>query len=157
MTAAELMAKLQADSEYQRRAKEKERALQERQEVDGQTFAPCLEKLHRFRFAGESVEAIVKTYSPLPEAAVSVLLSFLPTLTDPRHIESVVRALGASAKPFDGQPLARCFESTDNEALKWAIANTIALARPHSIDDWLFELCKSPRWHKTLQELGLEP
>lgn len=156
MTAAELMARLQADPEYQQRMAQKDQALQERIEANRKAFKPCLEELHRLGFAGESLEAIVKTYSPLPGPAVKVLLSFLGTLTDPRHIESVVRALGAAAAPFDGRPLARCFESTDDEALKWAIANTIALARPHSIEDWLSELRKCPHWDKTLQALGLE-
>lgn len=156
MTAAELMGKLQADPEYQQRMAEKDRVLRKRIEAGRKAFKPCLDELHRLGFAGESLEAIVKTYSPLPERAVKVLLSFLDQFTDPRHVESVVRALGAAAHPFDGRPLARCFESTDDEALKWAIANTIALAHPHSIEEWLSGLRKSPYWDKTLQELGLE-
>ena len=156
MTAAELMAKLQSDPEYQRRTAEKERRLREREKTDRHVFEPCLAELLRLGFVGESVEDIVEQYSPLPETAVSELLSFLPELKDPRQIESVIRALGASARPFDGRPLTRCFESTDDEALKWAIANTIALAHPHSIDNWLSELRKSQYWDKTLHELGFE-
>lgn len=156
MTAAQLMAKLEADPGYRRRAAEKELVLREQEEVDRQAFKPCLDELHGLGFAGESLQILVKIYSPLPESAVRVLLSVLGQFSDPRHVESVVRALGAAAQPFDGRPLARCFESTDDESLKWAIANTIALSHPHSITEWLSELRKIPYWSKTLQELGFK-
>lgn len=156
MTAAELMASLNADAEYQDRASEKERSRQERQKALDQLFEPYLKKLHRLGFHGDSLEQIVRVYSPLPEPVVNVLLSALAGIAEPRVLESVVRALGASERPFDGSALAQCFESTDDEALKWAIANTVALARPHSIDDWLLALRAMPHWNKALRELGLD-
>jgi hypothetical protein len=156
MTAAELMAKLQADPEYQKREAEKERRRQVRQKAYDQLLEPYLIELRNLGFESESLQELVRVYTPLPEEPVNTLLSSLSVLSEPRVLESVVRALGAAAHSFDGRPLARCFEATDDEALKWAIANTIALAHPHSIEEWLSELRKSPHWDKTLQELGLE-
>lgn len=156
MTAAELMAKLQSDATYQEREAEKDRAREQRQKSFEQSFRPFLTELHRLGLQGNSLQEIVKGHSPLPDDPVDVLLSALRSFSEPRLLESVVRALGAAAHSFDGRPLARCFESTDDEGLKWAIANTIALTDPHSIEEWLGELRNSPHWNKTLQELGFD-
>lgn len=153
MTAVELMAKLKADAEYQRRDAEREESRKERQRTYDQALEPCLKSLRSFGLHGKSIQDIIKAYSPLPDVAVSTLLSSLTTLSEPRVQETIVRALGASRKPFDGRALVRCFEATDDESLRWAIANTIAITHPHSINDWLLELRKSPYWNKKLSDL----
>jgi len=156
MTAAELMAKLRSDPNYQSREVEKERLRQERQRAIERSFEPYLRELHSLGLCGNSLDSIVKLNCPLPDTAVDVLMSAIGKLTEPRLLESVVRAMGASENPFDGRPLRRCFESTDDEALKWAIANTIALTHPHSIDGWLSELRESHYWDTILRDLGLD-
>ena len=143
MTAAELMAKLKTDPEFQRRESEKERLRLERQQEFEKTLQPYLRSLNSHGFKGESLQEIVKKNSPLSQQAVDILLTSLGAISEPLPLESVVRALGASANPFDGRPLVRCFEATNDDALKWAIVNTIVLSRPHSIDDWLSDIRKS--------------
>jgi hypothetical protein len=152
--ANELLAKLNADPEFQRRQAEKERKRQERQNAFDRLIEPCLNELRSHGFIGESIRDIVKTYSPLPDAAVTILLSSLPALSEPRVAEAVVRALAAAGQPFDGRPLVRCFESTNDEEVKWAIINTVACARPHSIDAWLSEVRKSPYWDNVYRKLN---
>ena len=154
ITAAELMAKLKADPEFQQREAAKDRARDERRKALDELLKPFLSELHALGLHGDSLHEIVKAHSPIPAEGVDILLSALAALSDPRQLESVVRALGAAETIFDGRPLVRCFEATNDDALKWAIANTIALTHPHSIDDWLSELCKSPYWAKTLRDLG---
>jgi hypothetical protein len=156
LTAADLMAELQDDAQFQKRKAEKDRTREQCQKSFEQSFRPYMEQLHNLGLRGNSLQEIVKTHSPLPDDAVDVLLSALRSLSEPRLLESVVRALSAAAHAFDGRPLASCFDSTNDEALKWVIANTIALAHPHSIEQWLTELRARPYWDKTLQELGLE-
>lgn len=156
LTAAELMAKLQSDTTFRSREAERERKRQEQQDAYDRTFAPFLAELHRRGFEGASPHEIVQKYGPLPKSAVDVLLSSLTKLSEPRILESVVRALGASKESFDGRQLAACFDATSDEALKWAIANTIALVRPHSIDDWLAQILENPYWEETFRGLGLK-
>lgn len=153
ITAAELMEKLQADSHFQDREAEKDRARQQRQWSYDESMRPYLTRLHSLGMQGNTLPEIINAHSPLPREGVEVLLAALQSLSEPRLLESVVRALAAVAEPFDGRPLQRCFESTEDEALKWTIVNTIALAHPHSIENWLSELRRSPHWDKTLREL----
>ena len=75
--------------------------------------------------------------APLPVDAIEILRSALPQLDDAGLKESVVRAMGTAKQPFDGRPLVTCFQQTNDEGLKFAILNTIALATPYSIDDGL--------------------
>jgi hypothetical protein len=71
----------------------------------------------------------------------------------------MVRLLAAVYKPFDGQALTRLFDETlrqDTDKmetehalalgdLRWAIANTIACARPLGVANWLRKTIRDPR------------
>lgn len=153
MTAGELLAKLENDPDYQRRMAEKERVRQERKARRDESLSPYLDKLHQLGMQSRTLEELVREYAPLPDDAIEVLLSALSALSDPRAQETVVRALGAAENPFDGRPLAECFDSTRDEGLKWAIANTIALTRPRFIDVWLAALRRSDYWDQTIAAL----
>jgi hypothetical protein len=156
MTAAELMAKLQGDPAFRSRETARDRKRQERQDAYDRELAPFLAELNRRGFPGASLNEIVEKHSPFAPSAIEVLLSSLSEISHPRMLESVIRALGAAKEPFDGRQLAACFDAADDEALKWAIANTIALVRPHSIDDWMTHILKNPYWNETFRGLGLE-
>jgi len=154
MTAADLMAELQSDTRYQQEARRREQAQQARQRVLVESLTPCVTALNALGLPGDSLQEITGSSAPLGEDAVAILLESLGGVPEPRAQESIVRALAASGVAFDGRALARCFESTDDPGLRWAIANTIALTHPHSIHDWLSELREAPYWEKTLRELG---
>jgi len=137
ITAEDLMAELQCNPEYLARRARKDlemRQLASRLDVE---LLPILTEFKNAGFSADSLGAIVAKYSPLPDCAVSILLRFLPLCREERIQDAIVRALGAAEMPFNGQPLIECFESTTNEGLRFAILNTIALAQPHSITNWL--------------------
>jgi hypothetical protein len=152
-TAAELMAELQSNSGFRKREVEQtqKRALREEQYVT--LWKPYLTILKSCGFDGESVQEIVEKFAPLPPLAIDVLLSAFSELTDARLKESAVRALAAAQQPFDGRKLVSCFERASDEGLRWAILNTIAVTRPHSIDDWLAAVQDTPTG-ETLRKLS---
>jgi len=154
-TAAELMAELQGDPAYRRREIEAEQKHLLREKEYSGMLEPLVTKLHELGLQGASLHEIVPRSAPLPGDAVEVLLAGLVELHDARATEAVIRALGAARTPFDGRPLTVCYELTDDEALKWAILNTGALARPHAIEDWLSSIEDTPAG-ETLRALAAE-
>ncbi len=151
-TAAELMAELQADPTFRQWELEKERELQALEQQHARLIEPVLNRLREHSLRGNSIEEIVRNHAPLSADAIEVLLAALPKLNDDRAKESVVRALGAAGQSFDGRSLVDCFAQTQDERLKWAVVNTIALTNPHSIDDWLAKITDTS-WEETLQTL----
>lgn len=165
MSAAELMAQLEIDPEYRQRRADRDRRLRQQQEASAAMERPILDELRAQGFKSDSISDVVKTHAPLSARLVDILRRRLESLSnDPledgsdsaRLAESLVRALGATRVRFNGQPLVACFERTSDESLRFAIANTIALTRPHSIDGWLSEKLKDPYWGNKLRALGLK-
>lgn len=154
-TAAGLMAELQGDPAFRRRELEVDQQRLLHEQEYSRLLEPILAKLREHGLQGATLQEIVQKFAPLPDAAIEILLAGLSELTDTRGRETLVRALGAAKKPFDGRSLVACFEQADDEGLKWAILNTIALARPHSIDDWLATIANTPAG-ETLRKLSVE-
>jgi HEAT repeat protein len=153
-TAEEVMAELEQDPEYVRRRAaidEKFRRLEDR---DALLERPILAKLRSRGYVASSIKDALEKFAPLPPDLTEVLLRTLEACEDDRIRESVVRALGAAANPFDGRTLVKCYESTHDEGLRFAILNTIALSKVHSINDWLAKARRDPYLHKTLENLG---
>jgi hypothetical protein len=143
-TAAELMAELQGDPAFRQRELEAEQKRLRHERQISLLLEPLLTKLREHGLHGASLQEIVQKFAPLPAKAIEVLLLGLSELGDARASEGVVRALGAAKESFDGRLLIACFERTDDEALKWAILNSIAMTHPHSIDDWLAATHNTP-------------
>lgn len=156
VTAAELLAKLNRDPAYRRKIEERAKRQQQRKKAYDQMLAPYLRDINRRGYAGASLEEVIKNHSPLPPPIIQILLSSLVSLKEPRVLESVVRALAAADHSFDGKALVQCFESTNDESLKWAIVNTVALRRPTGTNQWETQLRNHPYWDKTFRELGRE-
>ena len=93
---------------------------------------------------------------PGTDEIVDEFLKGVENSTDLRFLETLIRGLGAAARPFDGRPLIKCYDTFKDDNLRWVIANTIALARPHSIDNWLEDALRNPVLGKTLRELGID-
>lgn len=153
-TAAELMAELESDSEYVKKKKERDDSFQRLDEWYAHLARPILDQLHARGYVATSFEDLVKRYAPLAPQAISILLEHLEPGKDARHCERLVRALGAAQGPFDGTRLATCYEGTSDESLRWAIANTIALTHPYSIDDWITTTSEQGNLGKVLRDLG---
>jgi hypothetical protein len=153
-TAEGLMAELNADPNYRRRRAEKDRRLQERLERYAAAERPVLEKLKALGVEANSVEEVTTKYCPLPEPVVDVLLGELAGIAENVILEMMIRAIGAAAQPFDGRPLVACYEAKNDPTLRWVILNTVAIAKPHSIDEWIDKAFQDPWMGKTLRQLG---
>lgn len=156
MTAEEFMKQLSTDTEYLRLRAEKDEKSRIRTERLNGVSKPILMRLADVGFPADSFQSLVKQYAPLPEQVVLILLDSLTKCDEERIMESLVRAMGASESPFDGRPLINCFDSTTNEGLRFAILNTIALAKPHSIDKWLEKARQSESLRQKLSDLGYD-
>ncbi len=155
-TAQELMAELTGNPDFLRRQAEKEQRRKEREERNAAMERPILDDLRVSGFDAPSIVDTVNKYSPLPDEIVDVLLTGVENSTDLKLLESLVRGLGAAAHPFDGRPLVKCYETFNDYNLRWVIANTIALVRPHSIDAWIEDALRNPVLGKTLRQLGID-
>jgi len=163
MTAKELMVRLENDPEYCQRRARKDKKLKQHNEACKRLSKPMLDELREHSYVGDSINDIVNKYAPLPRDLVEMLLQWIERISgtfvedmsiEARVVQIWVRALAAAKDQFDGQILVKCFERTNSESLKWAVANTVALTKPHSIDDWLTEKLKNEYWGKTLRDLG---
>lgn len=152
-TAAELMAELLNKPEFQRKAAAREELRESRQARYDELLAPVIGQLGGLGLRGDSLQKIVELNAPLSVSAIDVLRNAIPCVKEARPRESIVRALGAASVPFDGRCLAECFDSTDDESLRWAIANTISMVKPHSIDAWVEEKLGHPTWGVAFRDL----
>jgi hypothetical protein len=136
-TAGEIMAELNSNPDFVRRKAEKEKRREEREKRFAALERPILDELKASGFEAGSITELIKKSRPLPHEIVVVLLGGIETATDVKLLEWLVRALAAAGHPFDGRPLVKCYETFKDDNLRWVIANTIACAKPHSIDDWI--------------------
>ena len=153
-TAQELMDDLANDPEYVRRRAEKDEKFRRLRDRLTLIERPILDKLVAAGFPANSIEDATKRYAPLPEPIVSMFLEYVTTCEDERITDALVRALGAAKSSFDGRSLIDRYIATSNEGLRFAILNTIALAHPHSIDDWLQKARANPHLRQRLADLG---
>lgn len=144
ISAAELMGELQKDPHHQQQQAARERLHSETAARVDVVSEPVIRSLREAGFAVDRVEELAPRYSPLTEPAIRVLLHWLPRVQDERVQEMIVRALGATTEPFDGVPLARSFETSNSESLRWAIANTLAVAHPTGLADWVLRTVSDP-------------
>ena len=138
------MSELAADPAFQRRENEKQQILLQREREYAQQLNPIMMQLWEHGLQGATLQDIVRNHAPLPMHVVDILLAGLVGLRDSRVQETVVRALGAAEHPYDGEPVVKCFDSTTDEGLRWAVLNTVAISKPHSIDDWLTTIAGTP-------------
>ncbi len=136
-SAEDLMSELETDPVYRQRRQERDEKFRRLEEQYAELARPILDELSAKGFEADSIEHLVKKYAPLPSEAIAIILAHIEPGQDARHCERLVRAAAAAKSPFDGTRLAMCYDTTTDESLRWAIANTIALARPHSIEGWL--------------------
>ncbi len=155
MTAAELLAKLNQNPEFV--AREARRAREEASNVARfeSLAAPILQDLRALGVSPSSLDRLAHEYAPLSTDIVKVLLKWIPRIADDYLQESIIRSLGATRARFDGKPLIEAFENSQSEGLRWAIANTIAEARPTGVVDWLIGVIQDQDYRDARQMLLL--
>jgi hypothetical protein len=153
-TAEEVVREMEADPVLAQRLKEKANRIERRTLASNAVLEPVVRQANELGYRGDTIEAILKLNAPLPGPLVSVLLASLGSVSTlgPRQQESIVRALGGTAEPFDASPLVALFNQTQDYALKWAIVNTFALANPNGIEEWFYKV-RGTYWEKTFAEL----
>src|SRR5262249_25434512 len=153
-TAEELMKDLKDDPEFLRRQEQKAERSKRLQEQFSLLESPVLEKLSQLGYEASSLSDVVKNYSPLADPIVHVLLDAVKSTSDVKFLEWLIRSLAAAAHPFDGAVLVECYKRFSDWNLQWVILNTVACAKPHSIDDWIAKCLADPMPGKTLRDLG---
>ncbi|EKK03428.1 hypothetical protein RBSH_01232 [Rhodopirellula baltica SH28] len=128
MTAAELMAELASDPEYQRKMREKEEARQKKKQVLIEHQKELIAECGEVGVNIKSVWDLVNT-SESYHAAIPVLVDHLHKDHESRTIQGIVRALTTHESrgvAFDA--LVRLFKSTaeGTSELKWLIGAALA-------------------------------
>jgi HEAT repeat protein len=158
VTAAELLARLEADPEWVRRRDEKACARRQRSEVNRRDAEPLIKALGDAGFNVASVAELYETNSHY-EDAVPVLIEWLPRIENPFVKESIARALTLEhADPLRARILVDEFRRANGPkeaALRWAIANALSMAADDSVFDEMVELVEDRRWGKAREMITL--
>ena len=153
MSAAQFMVELRDDPDVAARQRVTEEGQASRSREFALILEPMLAELSDVEYNVLDLNDLVERYAPLPDQAVQILLAWLPKIQHPALKEQIVRSLGASAAPFNGAALASTFETTSSEPLRWAIANTIAEAKPSGLEQWLVGALSNERYGKAREML----
>jgi hypothetical protein len=153
-SAEEFLAELERDPEYCQRRAARRKRFEERRKLYAALEQPILADLGTEHIEAASITDLIQRYSPLSSTICNVLLRWVARSTDARLLEMLIRALAAAGQRFDGRQLVKCYRETKDENLKWVILNTIAITKPHSIDEWLDMALKDPIIGKQLHDLA---
>lgn len=151
-TASQLLADIQSDPAHV----ERERALAAQEESAAERERAFLAALSKRGVSVPSLAALVEGRCPVTRDVVDSILQRLPNEPSPVFQEMLVRVLAASpVDPMEGRTLTRVFEETDSVVLRWAIANTLAEARPMGVSEWLLRSLQTEAYGKTREMLAL--
>src|SRR6266850_2642509 len=151
MTAKEFAAQLKADSTYQATLKQQAENAARIRKVE----TTLMKGLSSKGYNAASLDELVRTYAPLCREIADALVESLHEVSDTNVREAIVRALGAVREQFNVRPLADLFERADSATLRWAIANTLAEARPTTLSDWIISAVQNPQYGKAREMLAL--
>lgn len=135
MTAADLMRELQADPEHAAKVEAQEAKRGAATAAAREAAVPIVAEL---RAAGFEVDAIADLHNRALdyEAAVPVLLRWLPQVENAAVEQDVVRALSVEwARPDAAAPLVAAFRAADDDGVRWAIGNALAVVADDSVFD----------------------
>jgi len=153
-TAAEIIAEQNANPEFLRKQAARAKRRQEQAERFAELERPVIDRMKALGFDASSITDAIHKYSPLSELLVELLLDSISQSSEVKLLQWLIRALAAAGRPFNGQPLIECYHKSNDIELRWVILNTIACAKPHSIDDWIAKVSQDPYVAETLQKLG---
>jgi HEAT repeat protein len=150
-TAKEFAAQLKADSAYQKKLEQQAENTARIQKAE----AALMTALSSKGYTAASLDELVRKHAPLRREIADALVETLDDVSDTNVREAIVRALGAAREQFNVRPLADLFERVDSPTLRWAIANTLAEARPTSLSDWIIDALLNPAFGKAREMLTL--
>jgi hypothetical protein len=142
-TAGELVRSLEADLPHRRKVMERRRDLAALRVAMAERDQEAVRWLSKNGVHVSSIEDLGST-RPVDAKAIDGLRRLLaqseaePASTSKLAFqELLVRKLAASRIPFPGDELTELFDSTPDEAVRWAIANTIAETKAIVPSRWL--------------------
>ncbi len=156
-TASELTSQLQQHPPYQARMQQAQASRQESSRRHRVAAAPVIKDLERAGFPVDSLDQLRRTGSPY-EAAVPVLLKWLPLVADMDVKDSIVRALSVPwARPTAALPLIAEFRDASGPAsgLKWTIGNALAVVADDSVFEEISEMAREKRHGKAREMLAV--
>ena len=175
ITAAELMAKLNASPEFIAKRSREEEERQKRAADWRQAEAPLVEDLLAAGFAVESAWALVNTTVPYP-TALPILLDHLQRPYPAAVREGIARALALPEAKFAWGELTRLYRSENEARVKSGLAAAVAATAEDEVIGEVMALARDtrhgssrllllgalerssdPRARATLLELGTDP
>ncbi len=151
LSAAEFAAQLRQDPDYLAKQAQQAKRVADIEAAERR----AMDYLASRGYTGTSIQDLVQRYAPIPRGLAEALLDLVGKLEDPNVIESVVRALGTVREDLDPSPLIRLFERVSSENLRWAIANTLAEARPRRAGAWSLRALQESAYGKAREMLLL--
>jgi len=135
VTAAELMARLNADPAFLERRRQKEAELKAKHERYLAAAEPVLQELRALGYQVESIGDLRRPPVYKYPDAVPVLVRWLPRISDPSVKEDIIRTLSVPWARAAVPTLLEEFERVSDDALRWVVGNALEVLA----DDTLFE------------------
>jgi len=126
ITAAELMARLNADPAYLRLRAEQDAARAEQLRVESEAEKPLVDALKSIGLKVHSVWDLVSAPDAHPRV-ISVLVDHLQRTYPTRVREGIIRALSIPEAKEAAQTLVHSFKLETNPDLRWTIGNAISV------------------------------
>jgi HEAT repeats len=156
VSAADLMARLERDPQYQGRQRAEEQARQARIAINSAAAAPVVQELVT---AGFSITTIADLHNKRLdyEAAVPILLAWLPKVQNVDVKQDIVRCLSTPhAKPMAARLLINEFRLSKDErptGLRWTIGNALEVVADDTVVDDMIELATDRQYGKAREML----
>lgn len=145
ITAAELMAKLNADPEFVAKRARKEEELLKREAEYRRAEAPLVDELRAAGFPVQSAWDLVNTPGSYPKA-VPILLAHLPRPYPAAVREGIARALAVRETKVPGwNVLTRLYIDEPEDRVKCGLAVAIAAAADDEVIGEVIALARDPR------------
>lgn len=158
VTAEELMHELSADPEWFAGAKWRERQAEARSRELAALEAPVVAELRRLGFKVDLISDLHNSRLNY-QAAIPLLMSWLPRVADRRVKEEIIRALSVRwAKPQAAPLLLEEFRNVEDDPqgpLRWAIGNALEVVADESFADDLIDLVRDATYGRSRQMIVL--
>jgi hypothetical protein len=153
ISAAELLAKLNADPEWVRRTADRQAEVAAAEAQLRAEEQPLVDDLRRAGVAVSSAWDLVNSTSSYP-AAVPVLLDHLHRSYHPKNREGIARALTVKEARgiAGGQVLAALRKETDSE-VRWTLANALTIVATEAHADEIAALLGSRQYEDVRERL----